>query len=164
MYLCEGSHALVDIHLDCSKSALGEIEPKTSRGNQGMRPWQQKVDSYRQRRMDVSVGWVGQAGSFLGGRRGFANIVCLVTPGEGDCSTEPGTTTMLLLLFGAMIAVRFGCSKRVWDNEYRGGKRAQRVSYSYEGGEREAEVGGQRLSMASDNWVQGTRKSRGNED
>jgi hypothetical protein len=40
---------------------------------------------------------------------------------------------LLLLLFGAMIAVRFDCSKRVWDNEYRGGKRAQRVSYSYLG-------------------------------
>ena len=75
-YLCEDSHALVDIHLDCSKSALGEIEPKTSRDNQGMRPLQQKVDSYRRRRVDVSVGWVGQGGFFLGGRRGFANIVC----------------------------------------------------------------------------------------
>ena len=67
MYLCEGSHALVDIHLDCSKSALGEIEPKTSRGNQGMRPLQQKVDSDRQWWVDVSVGWVGQLGPFLGG-------------------------------------------------------------------------------------------------
>lgn len=76
MYLCEGSHALVDIHLDCSKSALGEIEPKTTRGKQDMRPLQQKVDSDRQQCVEVSIGGVGQLGSFLRERRGFANVVC----------------------------------------------------------------------------------------